>query len=114
MVSSTVHVILDNVSSHKSTEVREWLMGRTGWTFHFTPTSAFWMNAVEGVVSKLSRQRLKNAVFDSLDECIVAIEGYIAHHNANDACPFRWSREPKRPCRSLEEKPPETSGNGIK
>ena len=53
------------------------------------------MNAVEGFFSKLSRQRLKDAVFDSLDECIAAIEGYIAHHNANHARPFRWSRKPE-------------------
>ncbi len=53
------------------------------------------MNAVEGFLSKLSRQRLKDAVFDSLDECIAAIEGCIEHHNANDARPFRWSGKPE-------------------
>jgi len=90
-----VHVILDNLSAHKSAEVRAWLKGRPDWTFHFTPTSASWMNAVEGFFSKLSRQRLKNAVFDSLDECVAAIEGYIAHHNAHHARPFRWSRRPE-------------------
>ena len=46
------------------------------------------MNAVEGLFSKLARQRLENAVFDSLDECVAAIKGYIEHHNANDARPF--------------------------
>ena len=90
-----VHVIRDNVSSHKSAEVHAWLKGRPNWTFHVTPTAASWMNAVEGVFSKLTRQRLKNAVFDSLEECVAAIEGYIAHHNANDARPFRWSRDPE-------------------
>ncbi|MCY4197253.1 MAG: IS630 family transposase, partial [Rhodobacteraceae bacterium] len=60
-----------------------------------TPTAASWMNAVEGVFSKLARQRLKNAIFNSLEECVAAIEGYIAHHNANDARPFRWSRDPE-------------------
>ena len=64
-------------------------------TFSFTPTSASWMNAVEGFFSKLSRQRLKHAVFNSLDACIAAIEGYIEHHDANDARPFRWSKEPE-------------------
>lgn len=105
-----VHVILDNVSSHKSAEVREWLKERPDWQFHFTPTSASWMNAVEGFFSKLSRQRLKNAVFNSLDECTAAIGGYIEHHNANHARPFRWSRKPediveawKRGHRKLEE-----------
>ena len=48
-----------------------------------------------GVFSKLSRQRLKQAVFNSLDECIAAIEGYTEHHNTNDARPFRWSKAPE-------------------
>ena len=43
-----VHVIRDNVSSHKSVEVHAWLKGRPNWTFHVTPTAASWMNAVEG------------------------------------------------------------------
>ena len=54
------------------------------------------MNAVEGFFSKLSRQRLKHAIiFNSLDECIAAIEGYIEHHNTNDARPFHWSKAPE-------------------
>ena len=89
-----VHVILDNVSPHKSAEVSEWLKENPDWAFHFTPAPASWMNAVEGFFSKLSRQRLRHAVINSLDECVAAIEGYIAHHNAGDARPFRWSRKP--------------------
>ena len=90
-----VHVALDNVSSHKSAEVHEWLKKNPDWTFHFTPAPASWMNAVEGFFSKLSRQRLRHAVFNSLDECVAAIEGYIEHHNVSDARPFRWSRKPE-------------------
>ena len=90
-----VHVILGNVSSHKSAEVNQWLKDHPDWSFHFTPTSAFWMNAVAGFFSKLSRQRLRHAIFHSLDACIAAIEGYIAHHYATDARPFRWSRKPE-------------------
>ncbi len=90
-----VHVVQGDVSSRRSAEIRKWLKGRPDWKFHFTPTSASWMNAVEGFFSKLSRQRLKDAIFNSLDECIAAIEGYIEHHNANDARPFRWSRKPE-------------------
>ncbi|MCY4459752.1 MAG: IS630 family transposase [Albidovulum sp.] len=90
-----VHVVLDNVSSHKSTEVNEWPKDNANRTFHFTPTSASRMNAVEGFFSKLSRQRLKHAIFNSLDECIAAIKGYIEHRNANDARPFRRSKKPE-------------------
>ena len=53
--STPVHVVLDKVSSHKSEAVHEWLKDKENWTFHFTLTSAFWMNAVEGVFSKFAR-----------------------------------------------------------
>ena len=90
-----VHVILDNLSAHKSAHVHAWLADHPHWTFHFTPTSASWMNAVEGFFSKLARQRLKHAIFNSLDACITAVEDYIAHHNAHEAHPFRWRRDPE-------------------
>ncbi len=67
-----VHVILDNVSSHRSAEVHEWLRSRPDWTFHFTPTSASWTDAVEGFLPELTGQRLKDAVLDPLDECVAA------------------------------------------
>ncbi len=90
-----VHVILDNVPSHKSAEVDQLLRSNPDWTFHFTPSSSSWMNAVKGFFSKRWRQRLKHATFNSLDECIAAIKGCIEHHNANGTCPFRWGRKPE-------------------
>ena len=50
------------------------------------------MNTVERFFSKLARQRLKDAVFDSLDECKAATEDYIENKNANDARLFGWRR----------------------
>ncbi len=90
-----VHVILDNVSSHKSATVREWLADHPRWHFHFTPTSASWAHAVEGFFSKLARQRLKHAIVNALAECVAAVEGFIAHHNEHSARPFRWSKAPE-------------------
>ncbi len=43
-----IHVILDNYATHKHPKVRAWLARHPRWVFHFTPTSASWMNAVEG------------------------------------------------------------------
>ncbi len=63
--------------------------------FRFTTDSASWTTAVEGFFSKLARQRLKNAVFDSLDERLAAIYGFIGHTDENGARPFRWSRKPE-------------------
>ncbi len=90
-----VHVIPDTVSSHGAAEVRTWPKGRPDRTFRFTPTPASRTDAVEGFFPRLSGQRLKDAVFDPLDECITAIEGCIAHHEAHHARPFRWSRKPE-------------------
>ncbi len=50
-----IHVILDNYATHKHPKVRAWLARHPRWIFHFTPTSASWMNAVEGFFSALTR-----------------------------------------------------------
>jgi len=63
-------------------------------TVPVTPTAAAGMTAVAGVVATRARQRLKNAIVTSLDECIAAADGSIAHPNAHDARPFRWRRDP--------------------
>ncbi len=75
--------------------VRTWPKGRPDRTFRFTPTPASRTNAVKGFFPRLSGQRPKDAAFDPLDECITAIEGCIAHHDAHHARPFRWSRKPE-------------------
>ena len=49
-----VHVILDNYATHKHPKVRAWLARHPRWSFHFTPTSASWLNAVEGFFSALT------------------------------------------------------------
>ena len=55
-----VHAILDNYAAHKTPQVRAWLARHPRWTFHFTPTSCSWLNAVEGFFAKLF-QRSSNA-----------------------------------------------------
>src|SRR3954471_3132782 len=44
-----VHAILDNYATHKHPKVWAWLERHPRWTFHFTPTSASCLNAVEGL-----------------------------------------------------------------
>jgi transposase len=43
-----IHAIVDNYATHKHPKVKEWLARHPRWTFHFTPTSSSWLNAVEG------------------------------------------------------------------
>ena len=67
-----------------------WLAENPRWTFHFTPTSCSWLNAVEGFFSKLTRQALQRGVFRSVDDLVATIDRYIAHTN-DDPKPFRWT-----------------------
>ena len=50
---------LDNYATHKHPKVRAWLERHPRWTFHFTPTSSSWLNAVEGFFAKLTKRRLQ-------------------------------------------------------
>jgi transposase len=88
-----VHVILDNYAAHKHAKVRAWLDRHPRWTFHFTPTSSSWLNAVEGFFAKLSRRRLKNGVFCSVVELQAAINRFVAEHNESPK-PFAWRADP--------------------
>src|SRR6266403_1841331 len=62
-----------------------------GFTFHFTPTSCSWANAVEGLFAKLTRRRLKRGVFTSIVELQAAINRFIAETN-NKPKPFVWTK----------------------
>jgi transposase len=86
-----IHVILDNYATHKHPKVLAWLERHPRWTFHFTPTSASWLNAVETFFSALTRRRPRRGVFGSIVELQAAINRYIAEHN-HDPKPFTWTK----------------------
>jgi transposase len=94
-VGKVIHAIVDNYATHKHPKVRQWLARHPRWTFHFTPTSASWLNAVEGFFAKLTRQRLKRGVFRSVVDLQFAINCFVADTNA-DPKPFAWTADPKR------------------
>jgi transposase len=89
-----IHVVLDNYAAHKHPNVRKWLARHPRWTFHFTPTSCSWLNAVEGFFAKLTRRRLKRGAFPSLVALQQAINRFIEHHN-HEPKPFAWKADPK-------------------
>ena len=75
-----VHVILDNYSPHKRND--DWLAKFQGRVrFHFTPTSASWLNQIEIVFSLLQRKALNGASFKSKDQLREAIEAFFRRHN---------------------------------
>jgi transposase len=91
--NKAVHVILDNYATHKHPKVRKWLDRHPRFTFHFTPTSSSWLNAVEGFFAKLSKRRLKRGVFRSVRELKAAINRFLVETN-NDPKPFTWTADP--------------------
>ena len=90
-----IHAIVDNYATHKHPKVRRWLARHPRWTFHFTPTSASWLNAVEGFFAKLTKRRLKRGVFRSLPDLQAAINRFVAETNKNPK-PFVWSADPDK------------------
>lgn len=90
-----IHVILDNYAAHKHPKVREWLDRHPRFTFHFTPTSCSWLNAVEGFFARLTNRRLKRGVFHSLIDLQAAIKRFLAEHNENPK-PFVWTTDPDK------------------
>ena len=91
----TIHAIIDNYATHKHPKVRAWLVRHPRWTFHFTPTSASWLNAVEGFFAKLTRRRLKRGVFRSVIDLQTAINRFVEETNAQPK-PFVWTADPNR------------------
>ena len=91
-----LHIILDNLSAHKTPQVNEWLKRHPRVHFHFTPTSSSWLNAVEGWFSQLERRALYRGVFTSVGELITEIERFIEVHNDPLAKPFVWTADPAK------------------
>jgi transposase len=87
----SVHVILDNLSAHKTPEIRKWLAhkDRRRWHLHFTPTSSSWLNLVERWFKELTDKRLRRGVFTSVADLTEAITVWAEHWN-DDPKPFIW------------------------
>jgi transposase len=89
-VDQEIHVILDNYTTHKKND--DWLSKFEGRVqFHFTPTSASWLNQIEIVFSLLQRKALNGGSFKNKDQLRDAIEAFIRRHNER-AKPFRWRK----------------------
>ena len=86
----SVHVILDNYATHKTPEVETWLRHHPRVHFHFTPTSASWLNMVERFFSELTARQLRRLAVTSVRELEHTIRQYITQRNANPT-PFTWT-----------------------
>ena len=87
---SEIHVILDNLNTHKPRHDR-WLQRHKNVHFHYTPTYSSWLNQVEVWFSILSRRALRGASFTSPRQVRQAIDKFIRVYNLN-ATPFEWTK----------------------
>jgi transposase len=90
-----LHVVLDNSSTHSTPEVARWLERHKRVHFHFTPTSASWMNMVEIWFSILTNQQVRRGAYHDVPELIAAIEQFIDGYNQR-AQPFVWTKTPEQ------------------
>jgi len=90
-----LHVVLDNSSTHSTPEVERWLERHKRVHFHFTPTSASWMNMVEIWFSILTNQQVRRGAYHDVPELIAAIEHFIDGYNQR-AQPFVWTKTPEQ------------------
>ena len=88
-----LHLIVDNYATHKHPKVGAWLERHKRFHLHFTPTSASWLNAVEGFFAKLTRQRLQRGVFKGIADLQAAINRFLQETNENPK-PFIWTADP--------------------
>ncbi len=86
----TVHVILDNLSAHKSPLVTRWVARHPRFQFHFTPTSSAWLNLVERFFGLLTEHALKRGSHSSTHALRHAISAYVDAHN-DEGKPFKWT-----------------------
>jgi transposase len=85
-----IHVVLDNLSTHTTPEVKAWLKKNPNVQFHFTPVGSSWMNQIETWFGIITRQSIRRGTFSSVKVLIKQILDYIAHWNSN-AEPFVWT-----------------------
>jgi transposase len=86
-----VHVVLDNLSAHKSPVVKRWLLRNPRFQFHFTPTYSSWLNLVERFFGLLTDEALKRGSHTSIPQLRQAILEYVEAHN-EEGKPFRWTK----------------------
>jgi transposase len=85
-----LHVILDNLNTHKKCD--HWLKKHPKVSFHFTPTRSSWLNQIETWFSILQGQSLTGASFTSVEQLQEHIDAFIAAYN-DTATPFAWRKK---------------------
>ena len=97
----SVHVILDNYSTHKTPAVKRWLAKHPRYVFHFTPTGSSWLNQVERFFALITGRLLRRSVHRSVKELVAAIATYLKINNEKPK-PFKWVKSAEQILASVE------------
>jgi transposase len=106
-----IHVILDNVSTHKTPAIQRWLVRHPRFTFHFTPTYSSWMNLVERWFAELTTKWLRRGTHHSVRQLVASIRTWITNWN-DDPQPFVWHKTADEILDSLADYCLRTSDSG--
>lgn len=94
--ATEIHIVLDNLSAHKTQAVKEFLDANQKVRFYFTPTYSSWLNQVEIWFSKIERDVIARGVFTSVADLSRKLMKYIRAYEKS-ARPIRWTyTDPKR------------------
>ena len=85
-----IHVVLDNLSTHTTPDVKAWLAKNPHVHFHFTPVGSSWLNQIEIWFGIITRQSIRRGTFSSVNVLVKQIRDYIDSWN-DDAKPFTWT-----------------------
>ena len=89
--SLDVHLICDNYGTHKTPEIKKWLIRHPRFELHFTPTSSSWLNVVERWFAELTNRKLRRSAHNSVNELEADIQAWIDAWN-EDPKPFVWTK----------------------
>jgi transposase len=91
-VDQEIHVVVDNLGTYFTAEVRDWLADNPNITLHRTPIGASWMNQIEGWFGLITRQAIRRGTFNSVKQLATTMKNYIANWNANCKS-FAWTAD---------------------
>jgi transposase len=97
-----VHLVCDNLATHKTPEVQQWLARHPRFHVHFTPTGSSWINQVERWFGYLTDKKIRRGVHKSIQSLEADIRDWIDTWNANPR-PFAWTKTAEEILNSLAE-----------
>jgi transposase len=106
-----LHLVLDNLSTHKTPAIKRWLLKHPRFHLHFTPTSTSWINLVERWFALLTEKQIRRGVHRSTVALEAAIEQFIAINNEAPK-PFIWTKSADEILASIQRFCRRTSDSG--